>query len=190
MCHVGKPEMGLVSEDPSVAKGTTSYQVLPLAKSCHVRNLRWVWLQKAIPSQKAPRLATCKIGMGESLDLFVNSVAFQIPWLLEHCSLPRLYISYVLIVLVQGCQSPRKLCFKTGRYRWIGTRYESHSGSDWLDQQLSTTGFLSNAKQHMWMPKLEAFMTCSNIHDNNFLASCIPLTTSELMLGPNPFSTH
>ena len=58
------------------------------------------------------------------------------------------------------CEMPFKLCFKGGLYRWIGARYESQGCQECLDQQpqASTIGFLSNVKQHMWMPKLEAFM--------------------------------
>ena len=59
-----------------------------------------------------------------------------------------------------SCQMPCKLCFKPARYRWIGAGYESQGCPECLEQQpqASTIGFLSNVKQHMWMPKLEAFM--------------------------------
>ena len=92
--------------------------------------------------------------------MFVISVAFQIPWLLEHCSQPRLYISTPSHRACPTCEMPFKLCFKGGHYRWIGARYESQGCQECLDQQpqVRTIGFLSNVKQHMWMPKLEAFM--------------------------------
>ena len=57
------------------------------------------------------------------------------------------------------CDTPHKLYFKSGRYKWTGPRYESTGCHMCLGQEYSATsiGFLSQVQQHMWMSKLDCF---------------------------------